>query len=131
MTLARSTRFYDPSTPVATVARDRDLAWFKANPGAKWRVRPSPEGESALLDGMRALNPATRGYVIAIDHARAKDRRAAVGLGIYPVIVRLPDRERAKAILAAEGERWARWFKKHSTTPPPSLGMATLAEVGL
>lgn len=128
---ARPTALYDPETPVAQLGRERDLAWFVAHPRETWRVRPALEGEAAFIDGMRSVNPASRGYMVSIHHARARDRRAAVKLGTYPVIVRLADREQARGLLLAEGERLARWFKKHAWTPPASQGTAMLAEVAL
>ena len=124
-----SSIFYAPEAPATALARERDAAWFKAHPQATWRVRPILEGESPLADGMRARDPAKRAYAIVIDHARARDRCAVAGRVVYPVLTVRSDREDAKRLLAAEGERWARWFRKHASTPPPTPAVATFREV--
>ena len=117
---------YAEESAAAVRARERDEAWFEANPRSTWRVRPILEGESRVVDGLRDRRAGSRGYVIVIDHARAKDRRAAAGRGVYPVFVRVSDRGKAKLLLAREGARWARWFRKSSSTPPAVDGTATL-----
>lgn len=111
---------YDFADPAPNRARKRDNDWFAANPSSCWRVRPLLAGESPLAEGLRACGEGWRAYAIVIDHARAGDRRAKVGRGIYPVVVREERRERAKVLLTREAERWARWFRKSSSTPPPA-----------
>jgi hypothetical protein len=115
---------YNPDTSAAARARQGDLDYFKRNPSARVRVRPILEGESLLLDGLRARMPSSRGYMIVINHARACDRRAVAGLGAYPVFLPHADRETAKRLLRAEAERMVRWFKRSAATPPPMPGVA-------
>ncbi len=119
MTFQTSPFLYSLGDPAAEHARKRDDEFFARHPGQTWRVRPLFEGESILADGMRGQG--FRAYAIVIDHARAADRRAKAGRGIYPVIIH-DDKHEARWRLAQEGLRWAKWFRKHSTTPPPARG---------
>ena len=116
---------YDVADPAAAYARKRDDEFFVKYPRQSWRVRPLFEGESPLAEGMREAF-GYRAYVIVIHHARAGDRRAKFGRGLYPLVVRDGDKHETRWILTQEAVRWAKWFRKHSTPPPPRAGVATV-----
>jgi hypothetical protein len=120
--------FYDLRDPAAEHARKRDDAFFAKHPKQAWRVRPLYEGESPIAEAMRATGQ--RAYVIVIDHARNNDRRASAGRAAYPVVTRAYEREEARQILGDVARRWAKWFKTHSTTPPPPKGQAIIVKGG-
>ena len=122
--------FYDRAGKVAQHARQRDDEFFAKHPRQVWRVRPLYDGESPVVEGMLALNTGQRGYAIVIDHARNKDRRASAGRAVYPVATRAFDRDEARQILGHLARRWAKHFKKHSTTPPPPEGQAVIVKGG-
>jgi hypothetical protein len=117
---------YDTATPAAVIARKRDDEHFARHPEAHWRVRPLFEGESPIAEGLRTRAPGWRAYALVIDHARAGDKRARAGRGVYPVVVPQADGARTQALLRAEAERWARWFRTSATTPPPRRGNGVL-----
>lgn len=111
---------YALGDPAAEHARQRDHDFFVRHPRQTWRVPPAFEGESPLADGMRELG--WRTYCIVIDHARAGDKRAKAGRGVYPLVIRGDDKLGARWRLSQEAVRWTKWFRKHSTTPPPKRG---------
>lgn len=111
---------YDTADPAAAQARKRDDEWFAQHPRQTWRVRPLLEGECPLAERLRAAGAGFRAYAIVIDHARAGDMRARIGRGVYPLVIREADRDAMLRLLNQEGERWARWFRKSSCTPPPA-----------
>ena len=115
---------YDQHGTVAAHASTRDAEFFARHPRQTWRVRPLYDGESPLAEGMQALGYRT--YCIVIDHARAGDRRASAGRAVYPVVIHDHDREAARRLLSDVARRWAKWFRKHSTTPPPLSGQAVV-----
>ena len=110
--------FYRADDPGAIFAAKRDADFFAKNPRAVWRVRPLIEGESPLVDQMRRTG--MRAYAVVIYHARAGDKRASAGHGIYPVMLAEQDRTRALRLLRDEARRMVRWFRKCSSTPPPA-----------
>ena len=119
---AASPFLYETAAPAAAHARKRDDEFFARHPRQVWRVRPLLDGESPLAEGLRVLGAGYRAYAIVIDHARAGDRRARAGRGVYPVVIRTDDRHDARWRLTQEAARWARWFRKSSATPPPMRG---------
>lgn len=117
----------DVTSSASIFAARRDASWFAANPRSVWRVRPMLEGESPSIDAKCALAPELRRYAIVIDHARAKDKRAAAGRAVYfAVCLPAPRAELAKS-LKAEALRWVKWFRHNARTPEPAESTAILA----
>jgi len=120
------TALYAWGSPAADFAAKRDAAWFAANPGNTWRVRALIEGESPLADRLVADGTARRIYAVVIYHARAQDRRAKAGHGVYPL---LWTRQPTKAALRTEARRIVRHFRV-SAAAIPARRAETLAGSG-
>lgn len=117
------TALYAWGSPAATFAAKRDAAWFAANPGNTWRVRALIEGESPLADQLVAAGTARRVYAVVIYHARAQDRRAKVGHGVYPL---LWTRQPTKTALRTEARRIARHFRVSAAAIPARRGVLVM-----
>lgn len=117
----------DVTSAASVFAAKRDDAWFSANPRSVWRVRPMLEGESPRIDEESAKAPEMRRYAIVIDHARARDKRAAAGRAVYFVVCSPTPRAELALLLKSEAIRWVKWFRQNARTPEPSKGTAILA----
>lgn len=117
----------DVTSSASIFAAKRDDAWFAANPRSVWRVRPMLEGESPTIDEDAATSPELRRYAIVIDHARARDKRAAAGRAVYFAVCCPAPRAEMALALKAEAQRWVKWFQQSASTPAPSKGNAVLA----
>lgn len=117
----------DVTSAASIFATKRDDAWFAANPRSVWRVRPMLEGESPGIDEGATHSPELRRYAIVIDHARARDKRAAAGRAVYFAVCQPLPRVELALALKAEAMRWVKWFRQSARTPAPSKGNAVLA----
>lgn len=117
----------DPTSPASIFAAKRDDEWFAANPRSTWRVRPALEGESPIVDAETATSPELRRYAMVIDHARARDKRASAGRGVYLALCAPAPKAALAVTLKAEAMRWAKWFQRSASTPPPAKGSAIFA----
>lgn len=117
---------YDGSSDAAQFAAKRDAEWFAEN-RKTWRVRPLIEGESPLIDGMRSREGYGRALAVVIDHARARDKRARAGFGVYPIGFTGDDREAAKASARSMAQRMVKHFRRKSSFPElqPGEGLLT------
>lgn len=113
---------YDGDSDAAQFAAKRDAEWFDQNRKATWRVRPLIEGESPLIDVMRARGGYGRALAVVIDHARAGDKRARAGTGVYPIGCQGDDRTQAKAAARSMAQRMAKHFKRRSSFPELQAG---------
>lgn len=117
----------DVTSSASIFAAKRDDAWFAANPRSIWRVRPMLEGESPTIDEQVAKSPELRRYAIVIDHARARDKRAAAGRAVYFAVCAPAPRTEMALSLKEEAERWVKWFRRNARTPEPTKRTAVIA----
>lgn len=117
----------DVTSAASIFAAKRDDAWFSANHRSVWRVRPMLEGESPTIDEEAAKSPELRRYAIVIDHARARDKRAAAGRAVYFAVCAPAPRAEMALSLKAEALRWVKWFRCNARTPEPTKRTAVIA----
>ena len=118
---------YDVSAPASTAAQKDDARWLAKNRSSLVRVRLLSPGESPLADLLTAQDSNDRAYAVVINHAGVRDKRARLGIAVYPLPIFSQDEKTAEAIVGREAKKMAKHFRKSASSPPPRQGVGLVA----
>ena len=125
-----NSKFYDLTAPAAREAWERDRVWFRENRTSTVRIRRVKPAETWLARAMGAVDPEASLWVALIHHQRLKDRRRAVGVGIY--FLKGFSGAEMHEELRAQARRLRDWYQVASRDPEEgewfsaSLGIAAV-----